>query len=130
MLGDLTILKDASRRATLSRLHVDLPWRGRGTPFFFDESTTTPILFDNGKLRLTQAFGVVRALERAIILGQDFVLNNGVYYEFVENQNIKVHIRHTWIQGRRAQRAWQVLDGKGSYQPRKYLNHDNRFGSC
>lgn len=129
VIGEETIPKGASRNDTLSRLHVDLPWRGRGEPFFIDQAVTVPITFDNTDLQLRQSFGVVKALKNAIILGQDFTLKNGVYYEVAENQNIKVHIRHTWTKGRRAQRAWQIPDGKGSFQPRKSLTHDGHSGS-
>lgn len=129
VIGEETIPQGAHRNSTLSRLHVDLPWRGKGIPFYIDQAVTVPLTFDNTDLQIEQSFGVVRALKNAIILGQDFVLKHGVYYEVAENENIKVHIRHTWTRGRRAMRAWQIPDGRGSFQPRQHLTHDGHPGS-
>lgn len=59
-----------------ARLHVDLPWKGRGEPFFYNEVVEVPLLVDR-RLVLIERFAVVHALKGSVILGDEFAVRNG-----------------------------------------------------
>lgn len=128
VIGEMTIPAGSPGVPLASRLHVDLPWRGRGDPFFFTETVMVEIMFDGGSVRIKQKFGVVRALQNAVILGQDFAVRNGVWLENATDGSRQVHIRGTVVPGKKALRAYQVPDDSGGYRPRDFQDHYDHYG--
>lgn len=110
VIGEAALPDGVHIRQTPARLHVDVPWRGRGEPFYYFQIVTIPIAFDGGSIRLRQDFGVVRALQTSIILGHDFTVSNGVWSEYRGDGGVRVHIRDKIVEAQRAIKAYHRPD--------------------
>lgn len=110
VIGEAAVPETARIRQTPTRLHVDVPWRGRGDPFYYFQMVTVPIAFDDGSLRLRQDFGVVRALQTSIILGHDFCVKHGVWAEYRGDGGVRLHIRDKIVEAQRAIKAYHRPD--------------------
>lgn len=99
------------------RCHVDLPWKGQGIGFTYQEQADVS-MFIAECLVLKHHFKVVQALRGGIILGRDFASIHDAHVEYVPGCPTipyQLYVRERPLPCQRAHRAWQIEHTPGQY---------------